>query len=190
MIARKKLQMLLDDFERNKKSEEVHFICNDSKSALLKEVATVPNNIKTHGNEEGEKLSKIVNNILKDTSCENVNLIIDEFDGESLDKEEAETLNGIFEEKFQNAVVFLLPQSMEKERNSNAYEKLVMDKERNRFDLLHNFDRVELKLVMRNSIEINNLIRVTQNFLKEQETIFRHPREENTSKLQRSGMNM
>ena len=182
VIARKKLQMLLDDFERNKKSEEVHFICHDSKSALLKEIAAVPNNVKTHGNEEGEKLSKIVNNILKDTSCENVNLIIDEFDGESLDKEEAETLNGIFEEKFQNAVVFLLPQSMEKERNSNAYEKLVMDKERNRFDLLHNFDRVELKLVMRNSIEINNLIWVTQNFLKEQETIFRHPREENTSK--------
>ena len=180
VIARKKLQVLLDDFKRSKKSEEVHFICYDPKSALLQEIETVPN-MKTHGNEEGEKLSEIVTNILKDANSENVNLIVDEYDGESLDKEEAESLNDIFKEKFQNAVVFLLPQSMEKERNSNIREKSAKE-EKNRFDLLNNFNQVQLNLVMRNSIEINNLIWVTQNFLKEQETMFQHPREENTSK--------
>ena len=36
---------------------------------------------------------------------------------------------------------------------------------------------------MRNSIEINNLIWVAQNFLKEQETIYRHPRKEYASKI-------
>ena len=180
VIARKKLQMLLDDFKRSKKSEEVHFICHDPKSALLQELETLPN-MKTHSNDQGEKLSKIVTDILKDTNSENINLIVDEYDGESLDKEEAETLNSIFEENFQNAVVFLLPQSMEKERNSNVREKTAKE-EKNRFDLLHNFNRVELNLVMRNSIEINNLIWVTQNFLKEQETMFRHPKEENTLK--------
>ena len=172
--------MLLDDFKRSKKSGEVHFICHDPKSALLQELETLPN-LKTHSNEQGEKLSKTVTDILKDTNSENVNLIVDEYDGESLDKEEAKTLNSIFEENFQNAVVFLLPQSMEKERISNVREKTAKE-EKNRFDLLHNFNRVELNLVMRNSIEINNLIWVTQNFLKEQETMFRHPKEENTSK--------
>ena len=180
VIARKKLQMLLDDFKRSKKSEEVHFICHDPKSSVLQDIEALPN-MKTHGNEEGEKLSKIVTDILNDANSENVNLIVDEYDGESLDKEEAETLNSIFEKKFHNAVVFLLPQSMEKERNSNIREKTAKE-EKNRFDLLHNFNRVELNLVMRNSIEINNLIWVTQNFLKEQETMFRHPRVENTSK--------
>ena len=180
VVARKKLQMLLDDFKRRKKSEEVHFICHDPKSALLKEIETVPN-MKTHGNGEGQKLSEIATNILKDANSENVNLIVDEYDGESLDKEEAESLNRIFEENFQNAVVFLLPQSMEKERNSNI-RKTSAKEEKNRFDLLHNFSRVQLNLVMRNSLEINNLIWVTQNFLKEQETMFQHPREENTSK--------
>ena len=162
VIARKKLQMLLDDFKRSKKSDEVHFICHDPKSAILQEIEVLPN-MKTHGNEEGEKLSKIVTDILKDANSENVNLIVDEYDSESLDKEEAETLNSIFEKKFHNAVVFLLPQSMEKERNSNIREKTAKE-EKNRFDLLHNFNRVELNLVMRNSIEINNLIWATQNF--------------------------
>ena len=180
VVARKKLQMLLDDFKRSKKSEEVHFICHDPKSALLKEIETVPN-MKTHGNEEGQKLSEITTNILKDANSENVNLIVDEYDGESLDKEEAESLNRIFEENFQNSVVFLLPQSMQKERNSNIHEKSAKE-EKNKFDLLHNFNQVQLNLVMRNSIEINNLIRVTQNFLKEQETMFQHPREGNASK--------
>ena len=180
VVARKKLQMLLDDFKTSKKSEEVHFICHDPKSALLKEIETVPN-MKTHGNEEGQKLSEIATNILKDANSENVNLIVDEYNGESLDKEEAESLNRIFEENFQNSVVFLLPQSMEKERNSSIHEKSAKE-EKNKFDLLHNFNQVQLNLVMRNSIEINNLIRVTQNFLKEQETMFQHPREENASK--------
>ena len=180
VIARKKLQMLLDDFKRSKKSDEVHFICHDPKSALLQEIEVLPN-MKTHGNQAGEKLSKIVTDILKDANSENVNLIVDEYDGESLDKEEAEALNSIFEKKFRNAVVFLLPQSMEKERNSNIREKTAKE-EKNKFDLLHNFNRVELNLVMRNSIEINNLIWATQNFLKEQEAMFRHPKEENTSK--------
>ena len=183
VVARKKLQMLLDNFKRSKKSEEVHFICHDPKSALLKEIEAVPN-MKTHGNGEGQKLSEIATNILKDANSENVNLIVDEYEGESLDKEEAESLNRIFEENFQNSVVFLLPQSMEKERNSNIHEKSAKE-EKNRFDLLHNFNRVQLNLVMRNSIEINNLIWVTQNFLKEQETMFQHPREENTSKASR-----
>ena len=180
IIARKKLQMLSDEIQGSR-NKEVHFICHDSKSALLSELGRIPN-VTSHGNKGGEKLSKIVKNILKVTNSENVNLIIDEYDGENLDKEEAKTLNGMFEKKFQDATVFLVPQSMEKDRNAIIHEKSEKEK-KNRFDLLKTLKQVDLTLVMRNSIEINNLIWVTQNFLKEQETIYRHPRKEYASKI-------
>ena len=180
IIARKKLQMLSDELKRSKKNKEVHFICFDSQSALLNEIGSSTNVI-THTNKGGEKLSDIVKNILKVANSENVDLIVDEYDGENLGKGEAETLNYIFEEKFQNAVVFLVPQSMEKERELSIKEKSEK-KEKNMFHLLKTMKQVNLNLVMRNSVEINNLIWVTQNFLKNQETIYRHPRMEDASK--------
>ena len=179
IVAHKKLQMLSDQIARSKKNEEAHFICHDSKSALLNEIGSIPN-VTTHGNKGGEKLSEIIKNILKVANTENINLIIDEYDGENLDKEEAGTLNDMFEKRFQDAIVFLVRQSMEKERNVSIKEK--SEKERkNRFDLIKKLKRVDLTLVMRNSIEIGNLICVTQNFLKEQETIYQHLRGEYAS---------
>ena len=176
IIAHKKLQMLSDEITGSKKNEETHFICHDSKSALLNEIGRIPN-VTTHGNRGGEKLSEIIKNILKVANTGNVNLLIDEYDGESLDREEAETLNDIFKKRFQDAIVFLVPQSMEKERSVSIKEK--SEKERkNRFDLIKKLKRVDLTLVMRNSIEIDSLISVTQNFLKEQDTIYQHPRGE------------
>ena len=173
IIARKKLQILSDMLKRSKKNEVVHFICHDSKSALLSEIGRTCN-VMIHGNKKGEKLSEIVKNIMKVTNIENNSLIVDEYDGENLDKEEALILNGIFEEKFQNTHVLLVPQSMEKDRNYSIKEK--SEKEaKNRFDLLKKLKPVHLNLVMRNSIEINNLIWVTQNFLKKQKTTYRHP---------------
>lgn len=42
------------------------------------------------------KLSKIINNIKKDHPKHHINLIVDEYDAENLDKPEAEALNQIF----------------------------------------------------------------------------------------------
>ena len=179
IIARKKLQMLSDELKECKKKEVVHFISHDPKSALLSEIERSPN-VKTHSNEAGEKLSEIVKNIVKNPANKSAGVIVDEYDGEKLDKKEAEALNDIFEERFQDAIVFLLPQSMEKERNlvksGNSRKE-----ENNRFDLLKKLKRVDLDVVMRNSIEIYDLIWVTQNFLKEQETAYQHPSEESKS---------
>ena len=180
IIAHKKLQILSDEFEENGKNGLVHFICHDSKSALISEIESRPNVI-VHSNKGGQKLSEIVKTILKVDNSDNVNIIVDEYDGENLDKEEAETLNDIFEEKFQDAVVFLVPQAMEKERNLCIKEKSEKE-EKNRFDLLKKLKRVDLNRVMRNSVEINKLIRVTEKFLKKQETIYQHPNEEDGSK--------
>ena len=180
LLAQKKLQMLSDEFKKSGKNGVVHFICHDSKSALLSEIESRPNII-LHCNKRGKKLSDTVKNILKVGDSNNVNIIVDEYNGENLDKEEAETLNGIFEEKFQDAVVFLVPQSMEKERNVSI-KKRSEKEEKNRFDLLKKLKRVDLNLVMRNSVEINNLIWVTKRFLKKQETIYQHPNEKDASK--------
>ena len=180
ILARKKLHMLSDKLKDSKKKEQVHFICFDSQSALLSEVGRSPN-VMTHVKKGGEKLSEIVRYILKLANSEGVNLIVDEFDGENLDREEAATLNSFFEEKFRNAVVFLVPQSMEKERHVSIEEKEEKE-ENNMFHLLKTMKQVYLTLVMRNSVAISNLIKVTQNFLKQQETIYRHPSEEGASK--------
>ena len=180
IIARKKMQMLSDELKISKRDELVHFVCFDSESALLSEIGKSPYLI-IHSNKGEKKLSEIVNNIMKLANNDDVNLIVDEYDGESLDEEAAEKLNDIFEENFQDTTVFLVLQSIEKFRSITIKETLV-EKKKHRFDLLKKFQRVDLHLVMRNSIEIKNLIEVTQHFLEEQRTIYRLPRQKIASK--------
>ena len=180
ILARKKLHMLSAEVLENKKKEQLHFVCFDSQSALLNEVGRSPDVI-THVNKGGEKLSEIVRHILNVANGKSINLIVDEFDGENLDREEAAALNAFFAENFQNTVVFLVPQSMEKERHVSIEEREEKE-ENNMFHLLKTMKQVYLTLVMRNSVAINNLIKVTQNFLKQQETIYRHPSEDDATK--------
>ena len=180
IIARKKLQMLSEEFAENKKNEMVYFVCYDPRSALVHEIGSFPN-VKVRCNKEGRKLSEIIIEINKEMKNENVNLIVDEYDSEDLDKREAETLNSVFKGKFRQAYVFLIPQSMEKNREVNKTGKTEKE-EKNMFHLLETMKEVELNLVMRNPIEINNLIWVTQKLLKEEQTIYQHQEEKQTSR--------
>ena len=185
ILARKKLQMLLEELERNGKNELVYFVCYDTRSELLSEIEKIAN-ARVYSNKEGKKLSVIVKRILKETNNNKVNLIIDEYDGEDLDKREAEILNSIFEEKFQRSVVYVIAQPIEKIRE--VYNKGKTERqEKNMFHLLKTMEKVELSLVMRNSIKINNLIWVTQNFLKKQQTIYR-PESERERSRKKTGM--
>ena len=180
IVACKKMQMFIEELRESKKNELVYFVCHDCKSGLLSEIGRVPN-VKIHATGRDKKLSEIVRDILKETNSENVNLFVDEYDGETLGQEEAETLNGIFEEHFQDTIVFLVPQSMVKERNVCSKEKSAKE-EKNMFHLLKTMKKVDLDLAMRNPIQINNLIVATQNFLKTQETVYQHPRRKIASK--------
>ena len=72
---------------------------------------------------------------------------------------------------------------MEKDREVNKAEKAEKE-EKNMFHLLKTMKQVELTLVMRNPIEISNLIWVTQNFLQEQRTIYQHLSEKEPPKIQ------
>ena len=126
---------------------------------------------KIHCNARGKKLSElIIEDILQETNTENVNLFVDEYNGENLDKEEAIRLNLLFDKKFQDATVVLVRQSMEKEPKVISKEKSVKV-EKNMFELLEKtMTQADLDLGMRNPIQIPNLISVTQNVLEEEKT--------------------
>ena len=172
VVALKRFEILLKELEESKRNEVAYFICYDSKTALLTDLERIPK-AKIHRNEGGKKLSELIKDILQETDTKNVSMFVDEYDGENLDKEEAETLNRVFEEKFKNATVVLVPQSMEKERNIGNKEKSTKV-EKNMFHLL-NMTIEDLDQVMRNPIQINNLISVTQNFLKEEKLKYQYP---------------
>ena len=183
IIARKKLLMLSEGFALNKRSDLVYFVCYDPRSALPNTIGSSLN-VKVHCNKERKKLSEIIEGINKEVKDKSVNLIVDEYDSEDLDEEEAELLNSNFEGKFRDAYVFLIPQSMEKERKVRKGE-ITEKEEKNMFHLLKTMKQVELSLIMRNSIEISNLIWVTQNLLQEQQTIYQHQQEKAPSNSSR-----
>ena len=172
--------MLSEEFSESKKNGIVHFICYDPRSALVNEIRG-STNVKVHCNKEGNKLSEIIKNISEEVKNEKLGLIVDEFDSEDLDKREAETLNTLFEGNFRDAFVFIISQPMEKDREVNKAKKAEKE-EKNMFHLLKTMKQVELTLVMRNPIEISNLIWVTQNFLQEQRTIYQHLRQKEPPK--------
>ena len=160
--------------------ELLYYISYDSRSALLDEIQRSNPKIKIYPDKEeqkGAKLSDMIKEILKRSDMESqrnetnnkiqkkINLIIDEYDGEKLDRSEANTLNSIinteYRKIFQDAVILIIAQSMKKERRTkdNSIDS-------NRFDLLEQIKRKTLTLVMRNSIQIHNLLEVTKEFLE------------------------
>ena len=178
IIGRLKANMIADNLRR---SELLYYISFDSRSALLNEIQRQNPMIKVYPDQEeekGRKLSYMIMDILNRNKVESprnktkvkrqkkINLIIDEYDGESLDQSEAHKLNGIinneYKDVFKDAVILLIAQSMKKERW--AGNKII---DSNRFVLLEKMPEKRLSLVMRNSMQIHNLLEVTKRFLQD-----------------------
>ena len=189
IIGRMKAKMISDNLAE---SELLYYISFDSRSALLDEMQRSNPEIKIYPDKEeqkGAKLSDMIKDILRrnkverqrdktnSRSQEKINLIIDEYDGENLDQSEARELNNIinreYKEVFEDAVILLIAQSMKKERwaSNNFIDS-------NRFDLLE-MQRKTLSLVMRNSIQIHNLLEVTKNLLEDVITTYELQEQEN-----------
>ena len=99
------------------------------------------------------------------------NFVIDEYDGEHLGELEASRLNKLFNGSLKQSFVLLNVQPIEKKRViNNTYQR------KNKFDLLKTMELHQLDLVMRNSVEIHNLIKVTMDLLQKQETVFIYPK--------------
>ena len=167
IIGRTKAKMIAEHLPEN---ELLYYISYDSRSALLSEIERNNPKIKIYPDKEEQKrikLSDMIKEILKinkmerkhnkksNKSQKKLNVIIDEYDGEKLDRTEADALNGIinieYKKTFQDAVILLIAQSMKKERRANDNLS-----DSNRFDLLENMQRKTLKIVMRNSLQIHN----------------------------------
>ena len=172
IIARLKIKMISERLEEN---EMLYLICYDSKSDLLNDLHS-NSKVKLYRNEEGLKLSEIMKTILREVDKrKKVHLITEEYDGEDLDEMEAQTINKMLKDIFRDAFVLLIAQSMQKERSTTNIPQA-----KNKFDSLKTMKIEELTLVLRNSIEINNLVRATENFLEGQTTVYQQPGDANS----------
>ena len=172
VIAAAMLKKISESLRNN---EKLYYVCYDSRSELLSQITKdvqkkTDTNITPYHNVERRNLSEVIGDILQQhESTEKINFVVDEYDGEDLDETEANRLNKVFNESLKQSFIALIVQPIEKERIIfNTHQS------RNRFDLLKNMELHQLNLVMRNSVEIHNLIKVTMDLLQKQKTVFIH----------------
>ena len=167
--------------ESLKNDEKLYYICYDSRSELLNQMVNVAQNkevanMTSFHNKERRNLSEIIKDILvKKESTRKVNFIVDEYDGEDLDESEAKSLNGIFNEWLKNMFIVLIVQPIEKKRVINN-----IPQKRNKSELLENMKVYQLTRVMRNSVEIHNLVKLTTDVSRKQQTVFIHQEDKKT----------
>ena len=173
--------MLKKISETLRNNEKLYYICYDSRSELLSQITKdvqkkTDTNIMPYHNMEQRNLSEIIGVILQQhESTKKINFVVDEYDGEDLDESEANRLNKVFNESLKQSFIALIVQPIEKQRIIfNTHQS------RNRFDLLKNMELHQLNLVMRNSVEIHNLIIVTMDLLQKQKTVFIHHKNNKT----------
>ena len=167
--------MLKKISESLRSDEKLYYICYDARSELLTQIKKdvhnkTVSNITPYHNKEKRNLSEIMRDVLQQNERKKkLNFVVDEYDGEDLDESEADRLNIVFNESLKESFILLIVQPIEKERIIfNTHQS------QNRFDLLKNMELHQLNMVMRNSVEIHNLIKVTMDLLQKQETVFIH----------------
>ena len=164
--------MLKKISENLKNDEKLYYICYDPRSELLSQITEntqkkTDANITPYHNKERRNLSEIMINIFQQESSKKINFVVDEYDGEDLGEIEASRLNELFNGSLKQSFVLLIVQPIEKKRVINN-----TNQQKNKFDLLEKMEVHQLDLVMRNSVEIHNLIKVTMDLLQKQETVF------------------
>ena len=167
--------MLKKISESLRSDEKLYYICYDARSELLTQIKKdvhnkTVSNITPYHNKEKRNLSEIMRDVLQQNERKKkLNFVVDEYDGEDLDESEANRLNIVFSESLKESFILLIVQPIEKERIIfNTHQS------QNRFDLLKNMELHQLNMVMRNSVEIHNLIKVTMDFLQKRKTVFIH----------------
>ena len=173
VVALKKLELL---YESLKEEEVIYYVNFAGKSQLHLEVME-KNKIKEKVKviRGGTSLSNIVNSkILPDeenNNIRNIHLIVEEYDSQYLSEKESGILYKIFEEeeRFKHSTVLIAVQPIEIDRTDYLN---VNGKNREYSEAKHMFGKLKkimkvfkLRNVMRTTVEINNLIELTQNYL-------------------------
>ena len=173
VVALKKLELL---YEGLKEEEVIYYVNFAGKSQLHLEVME-----KYKAKEKlkvikgGMSLSSIINSKIlpeeKKNNTENVHLIVEEYDSQDLSEEESENLYDILteEEQFKHSTVLIAIQPMEIDRTeyfTTSAKKMKYSQAKHMFGRLEQIMKVfKLRHVMRTTVEINNLIELTQSYL-------------------------
>ena len=175
VVALKKLELLYKDL---KEEEVIYYVNFSSKSQLHLEIMKKERNKakeKVKVIRGGTSLSHIVNSkILPDeekNNTKNIHLIVDEYDSQNLSGKESANLYQIFQEqeKFKDSTVLIAVQPIEINRTeyfTTSGKKKEYSQPKHMFGRLEKIMKVfKLRHVMRTTVEINNLIEVTQRYL-------------------------
>ena len=173
IVALKKLELL---YQGLKEEDVIYYVNFAGKSKLhLKVMEKHKTKEKVKVIKGGTSLSNIINyEILpeeKRNNTENVHLIVDEYNSQDLSVEESASLYQIFQEQEQlkHSTVLIAVQPLEIDRTdyfTTAGKKKEYSQARHMFEKLKEIMKVfKLKHVMRTTVEINNLIELTQSYL-------------------------
>ena len=170
IVALKKAEILSRSLTQD---DSLYYIICESRSVLGKEIQSNLG-LKVVCNERQVPASTIVEQILEsDSKTGNLNLIFDEFDGGDLDEIESKKLNHKFttNERLKYSSVILIPRVFKKERGMNDNKK-----KRNPFEMLQTMNPPEeLTCNMRNTVEIDRLVKATWNAFEDPHTVCFYP---------------
>ena len=179
IVALKKLELLLKTLKNKEVIYYVNFSGKGPLDFVIKQKFENNENVRTM---KGEfTLSNIVKNQIlpkeKALGTESINLIVDEYNSESLSTEEASSLGQILteEEMFKSSTVLIAAQPIKINRFDNFYDsagvKTNVYQTRTDLDQLIQITGMKVKNlnnVMRTTVEINTLVKITQQFLNNQ----------------------
>ena len=181
VIALKKMQLLLETL---KDKEAIYYINFNGRSELhgiikqkLETFCKSNKNIKVIGG--SHNLSYIIKSQILTAEdkigVDKINLIVDEYASENLTKSEANTLHKTFEKvkQFRNSTILIATQPIEIDRQVifNDSHKLYYEKG-HMFEQLKTFKVYNLKYVMRTTVQINALAKVTQDYLNSKSNLY------------------
>ena len=179
IVALKKLELLLKTLKNKEVIYYVNFSGKGPLDFVIKQKFENNDNVRTM---KGEfTLSNIVKNQIlpkeKALGTKSINLIVDEYNSESLSTEEASSLGQILteEEIFKSSTFLIAAQPIKINRFDNFYDstgvKTNVYRTRTDLDQLIQITGMKVKTlnnVMRTTVEINTLVKITQQFLNNQ----------------------
>ena len=180
IIALKKIQLLLESIKDKEVIYYVNFTCKSEVHYFIKHKMKMFKDLdqKLFIIPGGYDLSCIVKSVILPTEEEKgtkkIHLFVDEYFSENLTIKEANALSGIFTEtkQFRNSNVLIAVQPIEINRTDYYYVGKSVTKnltESHAFDILATDMKVyTLKYVMRTTVQINELVQVTEKFLNDQ----------------------
>ena len=194
VVALKKLGLL---YEGLREEEVIYYVNFAGKSQLHLEVMEKnKTKEKVKVIKGGTSLSNIINSKIlpeeKKNNTENVHLIVDEYDSQDLSKGESEILYDILqqEEQFKHSTVLIAVQPLEIDRTDYF---TTVGKKRKYSQTKHMFGRLKeimkifkLRHVMRTTVEINNLIKLTQSYLNNKSNQYKGERKNYSEESEKS----